>query len=391
MSKGKLKPVSLKKLKKKLKFQSFQVLVRSGGQAMNYKQVAAKMGEKDNRVKLLIVESLKELTQEGKLLEKDKGKFVYGGKPMNTLEGRIDISKWGKGYLISDEREQDVLIPPKHINRALNGDTVLVELYKKKNDWNGKVISVLERKTDTFVGIIDRSKGNVFLDIPNNKHISLFIPKGKDLGAKDGIKAVGRIMDWPESANNPFGEIIEILGNEGEARTELDAIMWEFNLPMAFTRESLDQAEKLKVEVSPKELEKRKDLRAISTFTIDPDDAKDFDDALSYNMVGEDLEVGIHIADVSHFVKEGDAIDEEALNRATSVYLVDQVIPMLPEKLSNNLCSLRPNEEKFCFSVIVKLDKNGKVKERWIGKNSDRVRHKVYLSRSTRYYRWSIW
>ncbi|NND76764.1 MAG: ribonuclease R [Flavobacteriales bacterium] len=375
MTKRKLKPATLKKLKKKIRHQVLQVLIDAGGKAMNYKQIAARMEERDNKVKLLIVECLKELTQEEKLVEKDKGKYAYDGKPMNILEGTIDISKWGRGYLISDEREEDVLIPKKYVGRALNGDRVLVELYKKKNDWNGKVVSILERKTDTFVGIVNRSNGMVFLDLPNNSHISLFIPKGKDLGAEDGIKAVGRMTDWPESTNNPFGEIIEVLGSEGEARTELDAIMWEFNLPREFNQETLAQADKLKVDVSEGALKGRKDLRQITTFTIDPDDAKDFDDALSYTKLGDDIELGIHIADVSHFVREGDPIDKEALNRGTSVYLVDQVVPMLPEILSNNLCSLRPNEDKYCFSVIVKMDQSAKVKEHWIGRaiiNSDR-------------------
>lgn len=368
MNKNRSKPGKLKKLKKIIRTKTFQTLIDESGRALNYKQVASRMGETDNKVKLLIVESLKELTSEGRLVERDTGKYSYQGMPVNIVEGRIDISKWGKGFLVQKDVESDIPIPAKYLNRALNGDTVQVELYKKKNEWNGKVISVIKRKTETFVGIIDRSNGTIFLDIPSNKHISLFIPKGKDLGGEKGQKAVGKITDWPESANNPFGEILEILGEVGEAKTELDAIMWEFDLPMSFSDELMKKANGLSIDLNKKELSLRRDLRKVNTFTIDPDDARDFDDAISYEYKEDILEVGVHIADVAHFVKEGDLIDKEALNRGTSVYLVDKVVPMLPEKLSNNLCSLRPNEEKFCFSVIISLDNKGMVKDRWVGK-----------------------
>ena len=345
------------------------------GKSLNYKQVSARLGEKDNSVKLLIVESLKELSREKKLKEVEKGKFSYVGKSTNLIEGRIDISKWARGYVKHENFDEDITVSRKNLNKALNGDLVLIELYKKKNQWAGRVVSVLERRSEMFVGVISKHNDTVFLDLDSNKHVSLFIPKGKDLNAEDGIKAVGRITDWPDSAESPFGEIVEILGEEGEIKTELEAIHWEFNLPKEFPKETLELSNQLTFKLDPKEVADRKDFRPITTFTIDPDDARDFDDALSFKKIENLYEIGIHIADVSHYVKEGDALDREALNRGSSVYLVDQVIPMLPEKLSNDLCSLRPNEDKYTYTVSVQMNDKAEVKDHWIGKtliHSDR-------------------
>jgi len=370
-----VKPVKLKKLKKKLKLKTLQVLIDEKGKALNYKQVSARLEERDNSVKLIIVEALKELTDEGKIKENEKGKYAYVGKPKNVIEGRIDISKWGRGFVKHEDFEEDISISKKNIRKALNGDLVLVELYKKKNKWAGRVLNILERRTETFVGIVSRRNNIIFLDSESNGHVSLFIPAGKDMNAPNGVKAVGKILNWPDTAENPFGEIIQILGEEGEIRTELDAIHWEFDLPKKFPQIVIDKANALKMEVSEIDLKERRDFRSVPTFTIDPDDAKDFDDALSFVDKDGFYEIGIHIADVSHYVKEGDALDKEARLRATSVYLVDQVIPMLPEELSNFLCSLRPNEDKFCYSVWIKMDKSAKIQDYWIDKtiiNSNR-------------------
>ena len=370
-----MKPTKLKKLKKKIKLKVFQTLIDEKGQTLNYKQISSRIGEKDNAIKLLVVESLKELALDKKIIEKEKGKYVYKGKSRHLVEGFIEINKWGKGFVPHDNFDEDITVSRKNLNRALHGDKVMLEIYKKKNRWAGRVVHIVERKTETFVGIISRTGNATFLDSSSMRHVSLYIPKGKEMNASDGVKAVGKLTDWPDTADSPFGEIIEILGEEGEIRTELDAIHWEFDLPKEFPSDVIAAARELDKNWRPDDLSDRIDFRNILTFTIDPDDAKDFDDALSIRRVNEEYEIGIHIADVGHFVREGDIIDREARLRATSVYLVDQVIPMLPEELSNHLCSLRPKEDKFCYSVVLRMNKGGEVLKSKITKtiiNSDR-------------------
>ncbi|MEM7162784.1 MAG: ribonuclease R [Bacteroidota bacterium] len=370
-----MKPAKLKKLKKRIKLKTFQTLIDEKGKALNYKQIASRMNEKDNSVKLIIVESLTELAREKKIVEKEKGKFLFKGKRTNLIEGRIEITKWGKGFVPHEDYEEDITVSRKNLKRALHGDIVLLELYRKKNLWAGRVVHVVERRTKTFVGIINKTHNAIFLDADKMGHVSLYIPKGKDMNAEDGVKAVGRITDWPETADSPFGEIIEILGDEGSIRTELDAIHWEFDLPKEFPEKVLNAAKNLSMNLNEKEVQFRKDFRETLTFTIDPEDAKDFDDAISFERLDNGYQIGIHIADVAHYVKEGDILDKEAKVRGTSVYLVDQVIPMLPEELSNVLCSLRPNEDKFCFSVIIRINDSGELYHWEISKtiiNSDR-------------------
>lgn len=359
---GRRKPQTLKKIRKNLRPKVLSVFIEQPQKSLNYKQVASRIGESDNTIKLIISEILEDLARQKKLENVDRGKYKYAGKEQVFKEARIDISKWAKGFLVIEGEEEDIPVPGKYLNKAMNGDIVFAEIIRKKNGFQGRVASIIKRKRDSYVGLISRNNGHVFLDLLSDKHVSLYIPEEKSLNAKHGVKAVGRITSWPDTADNPFGEIIEILGDVGKINTELNAIVWEFELPLEFPENVKKRAEQLEFKISKKELESRVDLRDDLTFTIDPIDARDFDDALSFSKIGEsEFEIGIHIADVSHFVQEGDDIDKEALLRGTSVYLVDKVIPMLPESLSNDLCSLRPEEDKFCYSVIVNINKEGKL------------------------------
>jgi ribonuclease R len=290
------------------------------------------------------------------------------------------MTQHGYAFLSSDELEQDVFISRSNLGRALDGDLVKVHIYpKKKNDnrLSGEVVEIIDRARETFVGIVEISKNYAFL-LPDSSKMpfDIFIPHEKLGGVEHGQKAIARITDWPDKVKNPFGEVVEVLGFPGENETEMHSILAEFELPMTFPKEVEDAAGKISGQISAAEIKNRRDMRGTPTFTIDPADAKDFDDALSVKVLKNgNYEVGIHIADVSHYVDKNSIVDQEAFDRATSIYLVDRVVPMLPEKLSNNLCSLRPNEDKLCFSVIVEMTPEAGVVDEWFGRtviNSDR-------------------
>ncbi|MEO5178038.1 RNB domain-containing ribonuclease, partial [Bacteroides ovatus] len=229
----------------------------------------------------------------------------------------------------------------------------------------GEVIEILERANDTFVGTLEVAKSYAFL-VTENRTLAndIFIPKDKLKGGKTGDKAIVKVTEWPDKAKNPIGQVIDILGQAGDNTTEMHAILAEFGLPYVYPKAVETAADKIPAEISAEEIAKREDFRKVTTFTIDPKDAKDFDDALSIRKLKDGLwEVGVHIADVTHYVKEGSIIDKEAEKRATSVYLVDRTIPMLPERLCNFICSLRPNEEKLAFSVIFDITEKGEVRD----------------------------
>ncbi|MBN1768535.1 MAG: ribonuclease R [Prolixibacteraceae bacterium] len=343
----------------------------------NYKQVAAHLNVKDDSTRQLINIVLQELTESGYLVRKDQGKYQLQAKTGDVI-GVIEMTQRGYAFLISDELDDDVFIAGPNLNKALNGDKVRVYLHakRKRKQPEGEVIEIIERSKTNIVGVISMSKNFAFLVPAGRNNFDIFIPKEKLNGAKDGQKAVAKITDWPAKAKNPFGEIIDVLGDVGENDTEMHAILAEFDLPYKFPSRVESAANKIPTEITSEEIEKRRDFRSIPTFTIDPADAKDFDDALSVRQLKNgNWEVGIHIADVSHYVKPGSIIDHEAEERATSVYLVDRVVPMLPEVLSNGVCSLRPNEEKLCFSAVFELDENTNIQNRWFGRtiiNSDR-------------------
>lgn len=348
------------------------VFEKSGNKPQNYKQVASKLNLHDDESRGLILEILKEETKKGILNEPEKGKFIL--KQLKTfVTGKVDMTSDGSAYIVSeDEFEEDIYVAPRKLRNALNGDIVKVYVYAKNKGRkkDGEVVEILQRAKMDFTGIVNLSDRFAFF-IPDDRKMlhDIFIPIDSLKGAKDKDKAIARIVDWPEDAKNPIGEITHVLGKQGENNAEMNAILADYGFPLAFPDEVEKQAEAIEETILAEEIAKRRDFRKILTFTIDPVDAKDFDDAISFRKLDNgNIEVGVHIADVSHYVKQGTALDKEAFERGTSVYLVDRVIPMLPERLSNGLCSLRPNEDKLCFSAVFELDQEANVVEQWFGK-----------------------
>jgi ribonuclease R len=359
--------------------QSMGIFTRNPRKIFNYKQLAKQLLINDQGDREMINNALHNLAEQGLLEQPEKGKFRLKERA-GYVNGTIDMTQHGYAFLVSDEIEQDVFISRSNMARALDGDLVKVHIYpKKKNDnrLSGEVIEVIERARETFVGVVEVSKNYAFL-LPDSGKMpfDIFIAHDKLNGAEHGQKAIAKITDWPEKVKNPFGEIVEVLGFPGENDTEMHSILAEFELPIKFAPEVEAAAERIPIEITAAEIKRRRDMRSVPTFTIDPSDAKDFDDALSIRKLKNgNYEAGIHIADVSFYVEKGSIIEEEAYERATSVYLVDRVVPMLPEKLSNNVCSLRPNEDKLCFSAVLEITPEAKVVDEWFGRtviNSDR-------------------
>jgi ribonuclease R len=348
------------------------VFEKSGNKPLNYKQVASKLNLHDDETRSLILEVLKEESRKGILQEPEKGKFIL--KQLKTfVTGKVDMTSDGSAYIVSeDEFEEDIYVAPRKLRNALHGDVVKVYVYAKNKGRkkDGEVVEILQRAKMDFTGIIKLSDRFAFF-VPDDRKMlhDIFIPLDRLNGAKDNYKAIAKIVDWPEDAKNPIGEITHVLGKQGENNAEMNAILADYGFPLAFPDEVEKQAESIKEEITKEEIAKRRDFREILTFTIDPADAKDFDDAISFQLLKNgNIEVGVHIADVSHYVKPDSALDKEAFERGTSVYLVDRVIPMLPERLSNGLCSLRPNEDKLCFSAVFELDNEANVIEQWFGR-----------------------
>jgi len=348
------------------------VFEKSGNKPLNYKQVASKLNLHDDETRSLILEVLKEESRKGILQEPEKGKFIL--KQLKTfVTGKVDMTSDGSAYIVSeDEFEEDIYVAPRKLRNALHGDVVKVYVYAKNKGRkkDGEVVEILQRAKMDFTGIIKLSDRFAFF-VPDDRKMlhDIFIPLDRLNGAKDNYKAIAKIVDWPEDAKNPIGEITHVLGKQGENNAEMNAILADYGFPLAFPDEVEKQAESIKGEITKEEIAKRRDFREILTFTIDPADAKDFDDAISFQLLKNgNIEVGVHIADVSHYVKPDSALDKEAFERGTSVYLVDRVIPMLPERLSNGLCSLRPNEDKLCFSAVFELDNEANVIEQWFGR-----------------------
>ena len=294
------------------------------------------------------------------------------GDNAKYYEGTIDINSSKNGYLVCDELEDDVFIHSKNINRALNGDTVKVHVFKRgnKDKQEGDVVEVVKRARTNYVGVLKISKDFGFVIVDDYKmNTDIFVSKNNFNSAEDGDKVVVELTEWAKHSKNPSGKKKNCLGRPGEHNTEIHSILASYDLPYEFPKEVELEAENIDTTISEEEISKRRDMRSICTFTIDPKDAKDFDDALSYQVLENgNYEIGIHIADVSHYVKTGSILDDEAYQRATSVYLVDRVIPMLPEILSNKVCSLRPNEEKLTFSAIFELDDKANIKNKWFGR-----------------------
>ena len=356
--------------KKALKKSILAIFGANPNQPRNYKQISNLLLIKDTNEKKLVNDVMREMVEDDNLIEVSRGKFRLKSQS-GYIIGRVDMTKSGYAYIHAENFKDDIFVSQKNLNHALNGDLVRVYLFakRKKYHYEGEVVEIVERSTSIIVGILDISGRVAFLVPDRSMPFDLFIPLDKLNGAKDNQKVVGRITDWPKKAKNPVGEIVEVLGDAGANETEMHAILAEFELPYKFADEALEEAEKIPDAITKEDYKSRKDFRNVTTFTIDPADAKDFDDALSLRKLPDGLyEVGVHIADVTHYVKPQSILDQEALERATSVYLVDRVVPMLPERLSNQICSLRPNEEKLCFSAVFKLTKDAEVVDEWFGR-----------------------
>ncbi len=355
----------------KMQRQVLRSLKQEALKSFNYKQVAARLEIKDANEKNMVMLALKALVKEEKIEEVERGKYRYKHND-HFVEGRVDMTMKGSAYVISEDIEEDIYITPKSMGHALNGDVVKVLLYaqRKGKKPEGEIVEIIERAKEEFVGTIEISKNFGFL-VPDNKKmlVDLYIPKEALKGAKHGEKAIARITDWPEHASSPFGEVVEVLGKQGDHDVEIHSILAEYGLPRNFPPAVEAEAANVSDTISKEEIARRRDFRDTLTFTIDPHDAKDFDDALSLKKLENgNWEIGVHIADVTHYVTPGSQLEEEAVKRATSVYLVDRVVPMLPEKLSNMVCSLRPHEEKLTFSAVFEMDDNANVLNRWFGR-----------------------
>lgn len=332
----------------------------------NYRQISSMIGVTNQVQKLQVVDILYDLSADNFISEIDRGRYRYNDWG-TTAVGTFMRRQNGKNSFIPEEGGTPIFIAERNSSHALNGDKVKIQLLAKRKgaDPEGEVIEILESDRRTITGKLQVTKGFAFL-ITEDKTLAndIFIPKDKLKNGKTGDKAIVRITEWPEEAKNPLGEVIDILGTAGDNNAEMNAILAEYDLPYKYPVNVEKAADKIPESIPEEEIAKREDFREVVTFTIDPKDAKDFDDALSARLLDNgNWEVGVHIADVTHYVKPESLIDREAYSRATSVYLVDRTIPMLPERLCNQICSLRPNEEKLCFAAIFELNKNAEIKQ----------------------------
>jgi len=349
----------------------FKIFNNDSSKYYNYKQIASKLGVTNPDGKTQILKKLAELKETKKIKEVDRGKYqIVIDKKYHI--GSLDITSNGNGYFVSDDFEKDIFIPSNNLGKGLQNDTVKAYVYKRNrsNKLEADIIEIIERDKTSFVGVLQMSKNFGFVLCDNQKmYVDIFISKARVNGAEHGDKVQVKITDWPENSKNPFGKITQVLGKPGDHNTEIHSILLEYGLPYKFEYEVEKDASSLSLEITKEEISKRRDMRQDLTFTIDPKDAKDFDDALSFTKLKNgNYEIGIHIADVSHYVQPNTILDKEAYNRATSVYLVDRVVPMLPEILSNGACSLRPNEEKLTFSAVFEINENAQILNEWFGR-----------------------
>ena len=361
-----------KKIDRNIQAKVLSVFKASSSKTFNYKQIASKLSVNDTQGRNAIIKSLGKLTAQKILKQASPGKYTLSVDQNNYREGIIDVNSSGNGYLLMPEGVDDIFIARRNLNRAFNGDLVLVyPLNRKKSGRKeGEVVEVLERKQQNFIGILDRKKEFGFVNTRGNKMYTDFFIEATELkDFNDGEKVVVEFKEWPKRASSPFGKIKKSLGHPGELNTEMHAIMFDYGFPEEFPSHVEKFTQKLNTSIEENEIARRRDFRNKTTFTIDPVTAKDFDDAISFFPLPDNkTEIGIHIADVSHYVQPNSVLDEEAYDRATSVYLVDRVVPMLPEMLSNGVCSLRPREEKYTFSAVFVVDENMQIEKEWFGK-----------------------
>jgi len=355
------------------------IFFKNPQQSLNYKQVSKALNINDKSARELVIKQLEILLRNKSLIEVQKGKYKLNPEKhaaffpkRNYIIGIVDMKSTGKAYIISDELAEDAFIAPNNTNRALNGDTVKILLLPRRNNKKpeGQVVEIIKRAKEKFVGIIQVSKYYSFL-IPDSYGVpvDIYIPNDKTLGAKNGDKVLVKITEWPENSKNPFGEVINVFGRPGENQVEMQSIIAEYGFPLKLPDKVEKDAASISLIISAEEIKKRRDFRDIFTITIDPEDAKDFDDAISLKKLKHgNWEVGVHIADVSYYVKENTMLDQEAYDRATSIYMADRVVPMLPEILSNNVCSLKPREDKLCFSAVFEMTDDAVIIKDWYGK-----------------------
>jgi ribonuclease R len=371
-----------------LKERAIALLAHGKKKSASLRQIIRKLGIRKRDEKIILQDALNDLVTSGQIGRQKNGEFIgiedikdgSSGRS-GLLQGRVDFVNPRFAFVICQGQDFDIKVSSSRMQYALDGDLVEVRVYSGKSGGKnpeGEIIRVLERGRSEFVGTIEVHSKYAFI-IPDKRKMyqDIFIPLDKIADANDGDKVIARITQWPGKDRKPEGEIIDVLGPAGNNDVEMHAIMAEFGLPYEFDQKTNQAADKISNEITDSDIKARRDMRSVTTFTIDPHDAKDFDDALSYRQLENgNWEIGIHIADVSHYVKPGSDLDKEAFKRATSVYLVDRTIPMLPEKLSNVLCSLRPNEDKLTFSAIFEMDENAKILSEWFGRSIIRSNHR---------------
>lgn len=375
MSKKKSNPKHKRRSSDKFQKEILEVLLKNHKKALNYKQIAADLNIHDQHGREVLLRDLEKLLADKKIIEASKGKFKME-LSSNSFVGTIDITHSGSAYVTVEGLEEDVYIPKNKKKNSLQGDLVKILVYpsksRRKHRDEGEVIEILQRSKKLFTGVFEEyasGKYGFVVTDPRTTGVDFYIPKERFHGAENGDLVVVKLKDWPDDAESPFGSIVEVLGKQEDTEAEMTSILVDYGLPVRFSQEVEDAAGNLDVSLSSAEIKKRRDFREAATLTIDPEDAKDFDDALSIQKLKNgNHEIGVHIADVTHYVRPGTVLDREAYYRGNSVYLVDRTVPMLPEKLSNEACSLRPGEDKLCFSAVFEMDKNAKVIREWFGK-----------------------
>ena len=347
------------------------ILKENKKKSFNHKQIASKLGVNDASSRNQIIKNLHKLLAKKEIKEIERGKFQIAISSEYYI-GVVDMASRGNAYVVIEDFDHDVFISSNNRRKALHGDTVELYIYKRNHNGKkeGEITQIIKRARSEYVGVVQMNPKFAFVVPDSNKMpVDVFIPLSKTLKSQDGDKVLVTLEDWPEKADCPNGSIKKILGKPGEHNTEIHSILAEYGLPYEFPSNVKDYANNINTLISEKEIQERRDMRSTLTFTIDPKDAKDFDDALSFKKLPNgNYEIGVHIADVSHYLQEGTILDDEAYERATSVYLVDRVVPMLPEVLSNNACSLRPKEEKLTFSTVFEINKNAIIEKEWFGR-----------------------
>ena len=366
MAKKKEKKAGKRMKKKELSKAVLDFFHAKQDEVISLKYIFSELKLTTHPLKMLCMDILSDLLADDYITEVDKNKYKLNNHGIE-MTGTFQRKSNGKNSFIPEGGGDPIFVAERNSAHAMNNDKVRIAFYAKRRgcEAEGEVIEILQRANDTFVGTLEVEKSYAFL-VTENRTLAndIFIPKDKLKGGKTGDKAVVKVTEWPDKAKNPIGQVLDILGKAGDNTTEMHAILTEFGLPYVYPQSVEKAADKIPAEISAEEIARREDFRKVTTFTIDPKDAKDFDDALSIRPLKDGLwEVGVHIADVTHYVKEGSIIDKEAEKRATSVYLVDRTIPMLPERLCNFICSLRPNEEKLAFSAIFDITEKGEVRD----------------------------